>query len=290
MSIKKNKEKRLMSLLKEFVIITFGAVLAAAAIYFFMLPSHLAVGSASALGMVLSNFIPIPVSVITLLLNVFLLILGFILIGPEFGAKTVYTAIMVPVSMGVFENIFPDFQSLTQDPLIDVLCYILVVGMAMAILFSHNASSGGLDIVAKIMNKYLKMDIGRAVSISGIIVALTSAFCYDTKIVILSVLGTYFGGMIVDHFIFGLNIKRRVCVISPKIDEITDFVLYQLHSGATLNEITGAYHKNKQKEIITIVDKQEYRKLMAFVKEVDPKAFVTVYAVSEICYQPKTGK
>lgn len=225
-----------------------------------MLPSHVAVGSASALGMVLSNFIPIPVSVITLLLNVFLLILGFILIGPEFGAKTVYTAIMVPVSMGVFETIFPDFQSLTQDPLIDVLCYILVVGMAMAILFSHNASSGGLDIVAKIMNKYLKMDIGRAVSISGIVVALTSAFCYDTKIVILSVLGTYFGGMIVDHFIFGMNIKRRVCVISPKIDEITDFVLYQLHSGATLNEITGAYHRNKQQEIITIVDKQKYRK------------------------------
>ena len=262
-------------------------MLAAVAIYFFMLPSHVAVGSASALGMVLSNFIPIPVSVITLLLNVFLLILGFILIGPEFGAKTVYTAIMVPVSMGVFETIFPDFQSLTQDPLIDVLCYILVVGMAMAILFSHNASSGGLDIVAKIMNKYLKMDIGRAVSISGIVVALTSAFCYDTKIVVLSVLGTYFGGMIVDHFIFGMNIKRRVCVISPKIDEITDFVLYQLHSGATLNEITGAYHRNKQQEIITIVDKQEYRKLMAFVKEVDPKAFVTVYAVNEICYQPK---
>lgn len=287
MSLKKNKEKVFLSFLKEFLIITFGAVLAAGAIYFFMLPSHVAVGSASALGMVLSNFIPIPVSLITLLLNVFLLIIGFILIGPEFGAKTVYTSIMVPVAMGVFEVIFPNFQSLTQDSLIDVLCYILVVGMAMAILFSCNASSGGLDIVAKIMNKYLKMDLGRAVSIAGIVVALTSSFCYDAKTVILSVLGTYFGGIIVDHFIFGLNLKRRVCVISPKIDEITDFVLYQLHSGATLNEITGAYHKNPQKEMITIVDKHEYRKLMDFVKETDPKAFVTVYAVNEICYQPK---
>lgn len=129
--------------------------------------------------------------------------------------------------------------------------------------------------------------IGRAVSIAGIVVALTSSFCYDAKTVILSVLGTYFGGIIVDHFIFDLNIKRRVCVISPKIDEITDLVLYQLHSGATLNEITGAYHKNPQKEMITIVDKHEYRKLMDFVKETDPKAFVTVYAVNEICYQPK---
>lgn len=281
------KKKNILLFMKEFGIITFGAVLAAAAVYFFMLPSHVAVGSASALGMVLSNIIPLPVSVITLILNVFLLIMGFILIGPEFGAKTVYTSIMVPVAMGALEIIFPDFQSLTQDPLIDVLCYILVVGIAMAILFSRNASSGGLDIVAKIMNKYLKIDLGRAISISGIIVALTSAFCYDAKTVILSVLGTYFGGMIVDHFIFGLNIKRRVCVISPKLDEITDFVLHELHSGATLNEIIGAYDQTPRKEIITIVDKHEYRKLMDFVKKVDPKAFITVYSVNEIHYQPK---
>ena len=281
------KKIELRKVFVDFTIITFGAVLAAAAIYFFMLPSHVAVGSASALAMVLGNFIPLSVSVITLIINVFLLILGFILIGPEFGAKTVYTAIMVPVAMGVFEIVFPNFQSLTQDPLIDVICYILVVGMAMAILFSRNASSGGLDIVAKIMNKYLKMDLGRACSIAGTVVALTSVFCYDTKTVVLSVLGTYFGGIIVDHFIFGLNIKRRVCVISPKIDEITEFVLHQLHSGATLNEITGAYDKTPKKEIITIVDKHEYRRLMDFVRKTDPKAFVTVYSVTEMRYQPK---
>lgn len=276
-----------MKKLKEFLIITFGAVLAGAAIFFFMLPSHVAVGSGSALAMVLSNFIPLPVSLLTMIINVFLLILGFLLIGPSFGAKTVYASIMVPASMGVFEILFPNFQSLTQDPAIDVLCYILVVGIAMAILFSHDASSGGMDIVAKIMNKYLKMDLGRAVSISGIAVALTSVLCYDSKTVVLSVLGTYFGGMMVDHFIFGLNIKRRVCVISPKLDEITAFVLHELHSGATINEITGAYDQAPKKEIITIVDKSEYRRLMDFVKKTDPKAFVTVYSVSEIRYQPK---
>ena len=281
------KKKRVLHTIWDLLVITFGAVLAAAAIFFFMLPSHVAVGSASALAMIIANFIPLSVSMITLIINVVLLILGFILIGPGFGAKTVYTAIMVPVAMGVFEVVFPNFQSLTQDPLIDVLCYILVVGMAMAILFSRNASSGGLDIVAKIMNKYLKMELGRASAIAGIVVALAAAFCYDTKTVVLSVLGTYFGGMIVDHFIFGLNIKRRVCVISPKLDEITDFVLYQLHSGATINEITGAYDKTPKKEIITIVDKHEYRKLMDYVKKVDPKAFVTVYSVNEIRYQPK---
>ena len=284
------KKETIIHNVKDFAVITFGAALAAAAIFFFMLPSNVAVGSASALAMVLSNFIPLPVSALNLAINVILLIIGFILIGSEFGAKTVYTSIMVPAFMGVFEWIFPNFQSLTGDPFLDVLCYILVVGMAMAILFSRNASSGGLDIVAKIINKYLNIDLGKAVSLSGIAVALTSAFCYDTKIVVLSVLGTYFGGMVVDHFIFGLNIKRRVCVISPKLDEIVDFILHDLHSGATLNEIIGAYDNTPRKEVITIVDKHEYRKLMDFVRKTDPKAFVTVYSVNEMRYQPKIKK
>lgn len=273
--------------IKEYLIITFGALLSAVAIYFFMLPSHVAIGSGSALAMVLSNFIPLPISVISLIINVVLLIIGFILIGPEFGAKTVYVAILIPFTIGIFERILPDFQSLTQDPIIDVLCYLLIVGMGMAILFSHNASSGGLDIVAKIMNKYLKMEIGNAMAISGVAVALSSAFCYDTKTVVLSVLGTYFGGMIVDKFIFGLNIKRRVCIISSKLDEIVDFILHELHSGATLYEGIGAYDNTAKREVIAIVDKQEYRRLMDFIVETDPKAFVTVYSVNEVRYQPK---
>ncbi|MBQ7398212.1 MAG: YitT family protein [Clostridia bacterium] len=276
--------------IKDYTIITFGTILAAAAIYFFMLPSNLAVGSGTALAMVLSNVIPLPISVISVAINVILLILGFLLIGPEFGAKTVYTAIMLPVVLGVFEFIFPNFKSLTEDPLLDMICYILVVGIAMAILFSYNASSGGLDIVAKIMSKYLRMGLGTAVSVSGIIVSLTSILCYDTKTVVLSVLGTYFSGMIVDKFIFGLNIKRRVCVISPEIDKIVDFLLHELHSGATLYEGIGAYDGTVRREVVTIVDKNEYRLLMDYVKKVDPKAFVTVYSVNEMRYQPKVKK
>ena len=273
--------------LKEFAIITFGTIIVAAAVFFFMLPSHVSVGSGSALAMILSNFIPLSVSTITLILNVFLLILGFILVGKEFGGKTVYCTLLMPVILGVFERIFPDFQSITQDPLLDVICYILVVGVGLMLLFSHNASSGGLDIVAKILNKYFRMDMGKALSYTGIAVALCSAFCYDSKIVVISVLGTYFGGMIVDHFIFGMNIKRRVCVISPKLDEIVEFILTDLHSGATINEIIGAYDKTPRREVIAIVDKQEYRKLMDFIRQTDPKAFVTVYAVNEMRYQPK---
>ena len=164
------------------------------------------------------------------------------------------------------------------------------MSIAMAVLFSHNASSGGLDIVAKILNKYFRIELGKAGSIAGMAIALSAAFCYDTKTVVLSVLATYFGGIVVDHFIFGLNIKRRVCVISPKLDEIVNYILNDLHSGATINEIIGAYDNVPKKEVITIVDKHEYRKLMEFVRKTDPKAFVTVYAVNEVRYQPKTIK
>lgn len=273
--------------IKEILVITFGTVIVAAAVFFFMMPSHVSVGSGAALAMVLSNFIPLPVSAITLAMNVILLIIGFLLVGPEFGAKTVYCSVLMPCVMGIFEQLFPDFQSITQDPLLDVICYILVVGVGLAILFPHNASSGGLDIVAKIMNKYLRMDMGQAMGLSGILVALSSALVYDKRIVVLSILGTYFGGLLVDHFIFGNDLKRRVCIISPKLDEIVQYILYDLHSGATINEIIGAYDNTPRREVITIVDKQEYRKLMNYVKKTDPKAFITVYSVSEISYQPK---
>lgn len=278
---------KIRKIIEEFAIITVGTIIVAIAVFFFMLPSHVSVGSGAALAMVLSNFIPLSVSTITLIMNVGLLIIGFLLIGPEFGAKTVYCSILMPLVMGVFEKIFPNFQSITQDPLLDVICYILVVGIGLAILFSRNASSGGLDIVAKIMNKYLKMDLGQAMSTSGIIVALSSALCYDTKTVVLSLLGTYFGGMVVDHFIFGINIKRRVCVISNDLEPIIDFVLHELHSGATLNEIIGAYDRTPRMEMVTIVDKNEYKQLMDHIRKIDPKAFVTVYAVSDMRYQPK---
>ena len=271
----------------DFFVITFATVMVAAAIYFFMIPGNIAVGSGSGLAMVLANFIPLPVSALNLAINVVLLVVGFILIGREFGAKTVYTSVMTPLFMGAFELLFPDFKSLTDDPILDALCYILIVSMAMAILFSRNASSGGLDIVAKIINKFLKIELGRAGSLAGVAVALTSAICYDKKTVVISVLTTYFCGVVVDHFIFGLNIKRRVCIISAHLDEIADFILHELHSGATLNEIIGAYDKSPKREIITIVDKHEYRRLMDYVRRRDPKAFVTVYSVSEIHYNPK---
>lgn len=277
----------LRRVLKEYAVITVGTAIIASAVYFFMLPAHLTIGSASALAMVIGNFLPLPVSAITLFLNLFLLVIGFIMIGREFGAKTVYSSVVLPAVMRVYEVLFPNVGSVTSEPMLDMVCYILVVGTGLALLFSVNASSGGLDIVAKIMNKYLHIELGRAMGLSGMLVALSSALCFDKTTVALSVIGTYFGGMIVDHFIFGLNLKRRVCIVSEKHDEIIRYILHEIHSGATIYEGIGAYTGEKRMEIIAIVDKQEYRILMEFMHKTDPKAFMTVYSVNDIRYQPK---
>ena len=284
----KQKQSTVLAVAQEAAILTVAVAIIAAAVYFFLVPSHASVSSISGLGIVLSNFVPLPLSAITMILNVVLLIIGFFTCGREFGAKTVYTSILLPVFIGLFERLFPDIGSLTDSQELDVLCYILVVSVGLSILFNRNASSGGLDIVAKIMNKYLHIELGRAMSLSGMCVALSAALVYDKKTVVLSVLGTYFNGLVLDHFIFDQNIKRRVCIITKKEEELRHFILTDLHSGATVYESYGAYNMEKRREIITIVDKGEYQKLMNFMNREDPQAFITVYTVSDMRYQPKT--
>ena len=272
---------------RELAILTGAVAIIAAAVYFFLVPSHASVSSISGLGIVLANFVPLPLSAITMILNVVLLVIGFLTCGREFGAKTVYTSILLPAFIGLFEGLFPNLGSLTDSQELDVLCYILVVSVGLSILFNRNASSGGLDIVAKIMNKYLHMDLGKAMSLSGMCVALSAALVYDKKTVVLSVLGTYFNGLVLDHFIFDNNIKRRVCIITKKEEELRRFIIEDLHSGATVYESYGAYNMQKRREIITIVDKAEYQKLMSYMNREDPQAFITVYTVSDMRYQPK---
>lgn len=276
-----------LNILKETFILTVAVAIIAAAVYFFLVPSHTSVSSISGLGIVLTNFIPLPLSAISMILNITLLIIGFFTCGREFGVKTVYTSIMLPFFLWLFEMILPDFGSMTNSQELDVLCYILVVSVGLSILFNRNASSGGLDIIAKILNKYSHIDLGKAMSLSGMCVALSAALVYDKKTVVLSILGTYFNGMVLDHFIFDHNIKRRVCIITKKEEELRNFIIHDLHSGATIYESIGAYNMQKRNEIITIVDKSEYQKLMNYITKEDPQAFVTVYNVSSMRYQPK---
>ena len=283
----KTDKKDWKEITAETLILTGAVAVIAAGVYFFLVPSKASVSSISGLGMILTNFIPLPLSAITMILNVVLLIIGFFTCGKEFGVKTVYTSVMLPVFLGIFEKIFPSYTSMTGSQELDVLCYILVVSMGLSVLFNRNASSGGLDIVAKILNKYLHMELGKAMSLAGMCVALSSALVYDKKTVVLSILGTYFNGMVLDHFIFGQNIKRRVCIITKKEQELSRFIIHDLHSGATIYEAIGAYKMEKHREVITIVDKREYQKLMNFINREDPDAFITVYNVSDMRYRPK---
>ena len=283
---------KIANIIKDYLVITLGIFIAAVAVYFFLVPSGVTVGSASGFGVVLSYFIPLPLSVITFIINVVLLVVGFILIGKDFGIKTVYSSLSLSVFLGIFEIIFPNQGPIMGDQFVDMICYLFVIAIGQAILFKCNASSGGLDIVGKIINKFFRIELGQAISIAGICVALMSALIPGAKAnsVVLSLLGTYLSGIVLDHFIFGLNIKKRVCIISKKENEIREFILHQLHSGATIYEATGAYDNRSRNEIITIVDKNEYSKLMNFIVKTDPDAFLTVYNVNEVMYKPKMIK
>ena len=227
-----NAKRVSVKVMKEALVLTAAVAIIAAAVYFFLMPSHTSVSSISGLGIVLSNFVPLPLSAITMILNVVLLIIGFLTCGREFGAKTVYTSVMLPLFLWVFEKLFPNFVSMTGSQELDVLCYILMVSVGLSILFNRNASSGGLDIVAKIMNKYLHMELGRAMSLAGLCVALSAAFAYDKKTVVLSVLGTYFNGIVLDYFIFDNNRKRRVCIITEKKEALRQFIIRFMRPSA----------------------------------------------------------
>lgn len=271
----------------DWIVITFATLIIAVSVFFFMMPSHLSISSISGLAILLENFLPLSMSAITLIINAALLIVGFLFIGKGFGVKTVYSSLLMPVFLGVLEYFFPQGGALTNDGLLDMLCYCFLVSVGLAILFNRNASSGGLDIVANLMHRFLHMELGRAMSLAGMCIAISSVFVYDIKTALLSILGTYLNGIILDHFIFGSTIKKRVCIVSREMETIKAFILHELHSGATLYQAQGAYSDQFHTEIITIVDKNEYQKLMTFLREHAPDAFVTVYTVHSIIYRPK---
>lgn len=278
---------KVFGVLKNYLLITLGTIIAAAGVYFFMIPSRVTIGSVSGFAVVLANFIPLPISVLTFLLNGILLVIGFLFIGKDFGVKTIYTSLIIPVFIGVFEIMVPNYGSMTEDPFLDMICYLFVVSVGQAILFQCNASSGGLDIVGKIINKFFHVELGKAIAMCGMLVAFSSIFVSEKKLVVLSILGTYLSGIILDHFIFGFNMKKRVCILSKKEEEIKEYILNHLHSGATIYEACGAYDNKTRREIITIVNRSEYSQLMNFISKTDKDAFVTVYAVNEVIYKPK---
>lgn len=267
---------------REYLFITFGIFIITTALYFFMIPGKLVIGGVAGMSMILVKFIPLEISLMTFILNVALLILGFILLGREFGAKTVYASVLLPFFLFIYEKILPGMKSLTGDMLTDMICCIIIIGMGQAMLFYSNASSGGLDIVAKILNKYLHLHIGTAVTISGSLIVASSIFAYSPKTCIIGLLGTYINGMLVDYFISGFTRKIRVCILSKNYEQIQKFIVNDIERGVTLYPARGGHSNKEITELITILDRDEYAKLLAHVDEIDSSAFITVSTVNEV--------
>ena len=270
---------------KELLTLLAGMFLVAGAVYYIMMPSNFVVGSLAGLVMVLSHFIPLKISVLTFLLNAVLLVIGFLFVGREFGGKTVITSLLLPLYLNLFEHITPDVAPLTDELFVNVICYVLVVSAGQAILFNANASSGGLDIVAKILNKYLHMDLGKGAMLAGFFTASLSILVSDRTILVVSLVGTLLGGMVLDHFLDGFNIRKKLCILSDHYEQIQKFIVMDLNRGATLYPVYGAYDHKDRIELVTILQKNEYARLLEYVHEIDPAAFVTVSTVGQVIGQ-----
>ncbi len=268
--------------LHEFILITFAIFLISFAVYFFLVPSEIVIGSISGLSMVLNKLTNLPISIWTFILNTALLVIGFIFIGKEFGAKTVYTSLLMPVFIALFEFLVPITSSLTQNQVYDLVTYSLITAFGQALLFNANASSGGIDIVGKIISKYTHLEIGKAVTISGIVASMTSILAYDLGTLIVSILGTFANGLAIDYFIDGFNKKKKICILSDHYEEIQSYIMNTMKRGVTLYTAKGGFQQEERTELVTIMTKSEYKKLLDYLHKADFKCFVTVSTVNEV--------
>lgn len=278
----------------ELVLMTSGMFIAAAAVYYFLVPSKLVVGSISGLSIVLSTVLQglgvnMPVSTVVLIINAILLVLAFFLIGSEFGLKTVYTALILGPMMDLWEKIYPYSNFLTDgstsvmgDIWFDLLAFVLLLSASQALMFSINASTGGLDILAKIVNKYFHFDIGVCVTIAGVVICCSAFAINSFQMVVIGLMGTWINGLIVDHFTAGLNKRKRVCVITSDHEIVRKYIVETIHRGCSLYEVTGGYTGEKTIEVQSLLTQEEFADLMSYLKKNNVQAFITAGNVSEV--------
>ena len=278
---------------KELLIMTLGMMFGAAGVYYFLMPSKLIIGSISGLSIVLSELfgtagIAIKTSTIILIINAILLVLAWWLIGAEFGAKTVYTALILGPMIDIWEKILPYQKLITEgtsvmnDPWLDLICFVLMLSICQALLFRINASTGGLDILAKIVNKYFHFDIGTSVTIAGALICCSAFTINPFKMVVVGLIGTWINGIAVDYFTDTLNRRKRVCIISEHHEEIRQFIIKELERGCSIYHLQGGYLGDEKIEVVTLLTQDEYAKLFNYLKEQHFECFITAGNVSEI--------
>lgn len=279
---------------KELIIMTLGMMISAAAVNYFLIPSKLIVGSISGLSIVISGIfelfsIPVKVSTIIVIINAILLIMAYLLIDREFGIKTVYTALILGPLMDLWEMILPSSKLMTDgstsvmgDIWLDLCCFVLLLSAAQAILFHINASTGGLDILAKIVNKYLYFDIGASISVAGAVICCTAFIINPFRMVVVGLIGTWINGIVVDYFTASINKRKRVCIISSSHEILRRYIIEELDRGCSLYQVTGGYSGKENTEIQALLTQDEFSKLMDFMKKNDIHGFITAGNVSEI--------
>ena len=279
---------------KELLTITIAMSIAAAAVYYFLMPGKLVVGSISGLSIVISGIfekfgMEVKVSTVIFIINAILLILAWFLIGKEFGIKTAYAALVLAPLIDMWEMICPyerllepGTTSVMGDIWFDLICFILILSASQAILFRINASTGGLDILAKIVNKYLHFDIGMSVTIAGVVICCTAFAINPFRLVVIGLIGTLMNVLIVDYFMMSLNKRKRVCIISEDYERIRDYIINTIVRGCSLYEVTGGYSGNKTMEIQSLLTQDEFAKLMTWIRTNEIKAFITAGNVSEV--------
>lgn len=271
----------------DFILITIGTIICGVATYFFMVPSNLAIASVSGVAILIGKFVPLSKAILILILNLVLLIISWLFVGREFTIKSIYPSIGLPVVMMILGHYTPNYHGVMNDQFLDMICYLFLCDLGIALMVVRNASSGGLDVLYKMANKYLNIDFGVATSVVGLFISAPAIFIYDPKTGVLSILGTYVTGIIIDHYVFGMTTKLKVCILSKKNDEICEYIINELHSGVTRYEASGGFTGDKFDEINVIVNRNEYAKLMKHLREVDPNAFATVTNIHDVMYRPK---
>lgn len=280
---------------KEFVLMTLGMMVAAAAVHYFLVPGKIIIGTISGLSIVISMVletvgITVKISTVIVIINAILLVMAYFLIGSEFGLKTVYTALILGPMMDLWEVILPVSTFFTEpgqtsvmnDPWFDLLCFVLILSASQAILFRINASTGGLDILGKIVNKYFHFDIGTSVSVAGAVICCSAFAINPFRMVVIGLIGTWINGLVIDHFTAALNKRKRVCVITERHEEVRSFICNELVRGCTIYPCKGGYSGEDKLEIQALLTQEEFSDLMKFVHDSGINAFITAGNVSEI--------
>lgn len=268
--------------IKEYILIAIGTFIVALGVYYFMVPENLASGGVSGLAIVINNYVTVPISLINFILNFILLIIGFILLGREFGGKTIFSVFFLSISMSIMEQIYPATKPVTDEVLLNLICGIVISAMGLSIVFNQNASTGGTDILAKVFNKYLNLDMGKGLMAADVIVVVFAFFTYGIETGIIGAFGWFLNGVVVNYFIDGFSVKNEVVIISKNPSDIKEYIFKELDRGVTVYKAEGGYTKESKDIIVTILDRNEYYILKNELKNIDPNVFVTVRAIQEV--------